>query len=75
LDTSESRSEIPEESLRLGAAEGWRRTFGWIVWEIKYYTGSRRKGTFYVQSTEERLIRLATSCEATSFSHTLLKER
>jgi hypothetical protein len=48
LDTAESRSEIPESS-KLGAAEGWRKSFGQIVWAIKYYTDSRRKGTFYVQ--------------------------
>jgi hypothetical protein len=33
MDTAECRSEIPV-SLKLGAAEVWRRSVGEIVWEI-----------------------------------------
>jgi hypothetical protein len=49
LDTSESRSEIPDKVLKYGAGEGWRKPSGPIVCKMKYYVGSRRKGKSYVQ--------------------------
>jgi len=33
--------------LKVDAGEGWRKSFGPIVWEIKYYLESRRRGIFY----------------------------
>jgi hypothetical protein len=36
--------------LKCGAGEGWRRSVGPIVWEMKkYYRESRRRGISYVQ--------------------------
>ena len=49
LNTSESRSEISDNILKCGAGKGWRIPGGAIVCKMKYYIGSRRKGTSYVQ--------------------------
>jgi hypothetical protein len=37
LVTPNSRSEIPVNVLKCGAGEGWRRSFGPIVCEMKKY--------------------------------------
>jgi hypothetical protein len=50
MDTSGSRSEIPEEFRNVGAGEGWKRSVGPIVLKIKKcYTESIRKEVPYVQ--------------------------
>jgi hypothetical protein len=38
------------ESLKFGAGEGWRRTFGPSMWEMKkYYLVSRSRGISYMK--------------------------
>jgi len=49
MDTSESRSEIPDKVLKCGAGEGWRKPGGPIVCKMKYYMVLEGKGTSYVQ--------------------------
>jgi len=35
--------------LKCEAEEGWRRSVGLIVWEMRYYIESRRRGISYKQ--------------------------
>jgi hypothetical protein len=35
--------------LKYGVGEGWRRSVGLIVWEVKYYLESRSRGISYIK--------------------------
>jgi hypothetical protein len=59
--------------LKCGA-EGWKRSVGLIVWEMKYYTESRRTGISYIQQKDGRLTGLVTSCVETAFWHERILE-
>jgi hypothetical protein len=46
----DSRPEIPEKFIECGAEEGWKRSVGPIVWEMKKYCkGPCRKRITYIQ--------------------------
>jgi hypothetical protein len=62
--------------LKCGAGEGWRRSAGPIMCEMKkYYIESRQRGIWYIQENEGRLTGLVTSCIGTACQNMLLKER
>jgi hypothetical protein len=37
------------EVLKCGAGDGWRRSVGLIMWEMKCYKETRRPGISYIQ--------------------------
>jgi len=47
--TSESRSEIPWNFRNVGLEEGWWKSVGPILWEMKYWEESKKKGTYYMR--------------------------
>jgi hypothetical protein len=58
-----------------GVGEGWRRSVGPIVCEIKQYCAeSRRRGIFCILLKEGRVSGLVTPCVITGFLNPLLKE-
>jgi hypothetical protein len=62
--------------LKCGAGEGWRRSVGQIMSEIKkYYLESRSKGISYMKYVNGRLTGLVTFYAETAFYNGLLKER
>ena len=61
--------------LKCGAAEGWGRSVGPIVWDMKKcYLESMSRGISYRKWKEERLTGLVTAGVGTAFWDTLLKE-
>jgi hypothetical protein len=53
--------------LQCGAGEGWRRSFGPIIGELKKCVESRRKGISYKQYREGRLTGLIPSWLRSAF--------
>ena len=62
--------------LKCGAEEGWRRSVGPTMCEMKkYYLESRSRGISYTTQVNGRLTGLETFCVETAFYSGLLKER
>ena len=62
--------------LKCGAGEGWRRSVGPIMWEMKKcYFDSMSRGISYMKLENGRLTRLVTSYVETAFYNKLLKDR
>jgi hypothetical protein len=61
--------------MECDAREGWRKSVGPTVLEMKYYTEPRRTGISYIQYKEGRVPGLVTSWVETAFKNTFLKER
>jgi hypothetical protein len=62
--------------LKRGAVEGWKRSVGPFMREMKkYYLKSRRRGISYVKEVNGRLTGLVRFCVETDFYNGLLKER
>ena len=56
------------EVLKCGAGEGWRRSVGPIMWEMKKcYLESMSRGISYMKYRKERLNGLITSYDETAF--------
>jgi hypothetical protein len=64
------------EVLKCGTGEGWKRSVGLIMREMKkYYLESRSRGISYMKKVNGRLTELVTFCVETAFYNGLLKER
>jgi hypothetical protein len=64
------------ESFKYGAGEGWRRSVGPVIREMKKYClESRSRGISYIKSVHGRLIVLVIFCVETAFYCRILKER
>ena len=64
------------ESLKCGAGEGWKISFGPIMWEMtKYYLESRSRGICYMKQLKGRLTWLVTFCVETAFYNGLRWDR
>jgi len=62
--------------LKCGAGEGWKRSAGPIMLEMKkYYLKSRSIGIPYMKYVNGMLTGLVTFCVETAFYNGLLKER
>ena len=62
--------------LKCGAREGWKRSVGLIMWEMKkYYLESRSRGISYMKYVNGKRTELVTFCVETAFFNGLLKER
>jgi hypothetical protein len=58
------------------AGEGWKRSVGLIMWEMKMcYLESRSRGISYMKYVNGRRTGLVTFYVATAFYNGLLKER
>jgi hypothetical protein len=62
--------------LKCGAGEGWKRSVGLIMSEMKkYYLESRSRGISYMKYVNGRQTGLVTFYVETAFYNRLLKER
>jgi hypothetical protein len=62
--------------LKCGAGEGWKRSVGLIMWEIKmYYLESRSREISYMKYVNGKQTGLVTFCVETAFFNGLLRER
>jgi len=62
--------------LKCGAGEGWKRSFGLIIWEMKmYYSESRNREISYMKYVNGRRTGWVTFYVETGFYNGLLKER
>jgi hypothetical protein len=76
LDASGSRSETSGNFLKFGAGEGWKRSVGPIMLDMKkYYLESRSREISYMKQLNRRLTGLVTFCVETVFYNRLLKEK
>ena len=67
---------LPFDTAYSELGEGWKRSVGLIMWEIKmYYLESRSRGISYMKYVNGRWTGSVTFCVQTAFYNGLLKER
>jgi hypothetical protein len=63
------------DRLKCGVVEGWGRSVGPIMREMKYYLQSRSRELSYMKQVNGRLTGFVTFCVETAFYDRLLNER